>query len=94
MLAEIRLCGCCLITDASVRALAENCKGLAEIDLHGCSKLTDASVHALAENCKGLAVIYIDGCSKITDAGWCSFKEALPKCRVVWPKQPLQRVWR
>eukprot|EP00937_MAST-01D_sp_MAST-1D-sp2_P001147 g1147.t1 len=61
------------ITDAGLRALAENCKGLTEIDLAD-TKITDAGLRALAKNCKGLTDIDLSF-TKITDAAIIALAE-------------------
>ena len=55
------------------------------LDLRGCANITDAGLLHL-HGLTGLMEIELGGCPKITDAGVKKLWEALPGCRIVFPR--------
>ena len=69
-LQSINIAGSCSqLTDASLAAIGESCRGLTSIDMHDNSKMTDVGISYLAQGCIHLQSINIGGsCSQLTDA--------------------------
>ena len=57
------------LTDASLSAIGESCRGLTSIDMSGNSNMTDVGISYLAQGCIHLQSINIGGSySQLTDA--------------------------
>ena len=60
---------CSQLTDASLSAIGESCRGLTSIDMSGNSNLADGGISSLAQGCIHLRSINIGGSwSQLTDA--------------------------
>jgi len=62
----LNLRGCQQITDAGVKYIAGNLKGLKSLNLEECWSITDTGVKYIAENLKGLTNLDLRWCKKIT----------------------------
>eukprot|EP00899_Mesostigma_viride_P008376 jgi/Mesvir1/1753/Mv11890-RA.1 len=68
------------ITDASISALAEGCRGLRHLAVRGAG-VSDASVVAVASNCTGLEYLDVSGCKNVTDASVDQLAVMCPRLR-------------
>ena len=57
-----------LITDHTLRSIAEHCTGLQSLSLRFCWKITDAGLITISEHCPNLKSLEFYNCHQITDA--------------------------
>jgi len=76
-LTELDLSKCAKITDATVRAVADQCKSLRSLDLSECSGLTDNSGVEIAK-LTGLERLFLKECKSLTDKAFVSIAKGCP----------------
>ena len=68
---------CSQLTDASLAAIGETCRGLTSIDMYDNENMTDVGISYLAQGCIHLQSINIGGrCSQLTDASLAAIGES------------------
>jgi len=64
---ELKLRGCRLLTDASVKAVTESCRNLKDLDISGLELITASSVHHVVTNCASIEQIHLADCLSMPD---------------------------
>lgn len=78
----LRVSTCRYITDATLEALAQRCRGLIALDVRDCGLITDAGVALIGLQCLQIRDVALDGCFQVTNAAITSFYRRNPSERV------------
>ncbi|KAK7912269.1 F-box domain-containing protein [Apiospora marii] len=66
------------ITEASIFAIAENCRKLQGLNVSGCKNISNESMIALAESCKYIKRLKLNDCDQLNDSAILAFANNCP----------------
>ncbi|KAK8045790.1 F-box domain-containing protein [Apiospora saccharicola] len=66
------------ITEASIFAIAENCRRLQGLNVSGCKNISNESMVALAESCKYIKRLKLNDCDQLNDSAILAFANNCP----------------
>ncbi|KAK8124040.1 SCF E3 ubiquitin ligase complex F-box protein grrA [Apiospora kogelbergensis] len=66
------------ITEASIFAIADNCRKLQGLNVSGCKNISNESMIALAESCKYIKRLKLNDCDQLNDSAILAFANNCP----------------
>ncbi|KAK6857794.1 hypothetical protein PG995_005493 [Apiospora arundinis] len=66
------------ITEASIFAIADNCRKLQGLNVSGCKNISNESMIALAENCRYIKRLKLNDCDQLNDSAILAFANNCP----------------